>query len=715
MLLPAPQVLAQAQRTYLNSGFELPVLTPGACYRQMDEALVPGWTTTHPVGTPSGNCTDPIGGNGRLIEIWGNGFLGVPARDGLNFAELNATVPSRLYQNVCLINGEEISWRFGHRGRTSTTVADVMAYNVGASVPIVQVSTTANGTVTAAPVVSQGTADPPAVGGGGWRDYSGRFTYSGATGVTAMGFESISGPGGLTQGNFLDNIQIRLRPFVDFTRASSSTPESASNNLPTLRVNGQAFAAFTITVQISGGTAVLGTDYSTPGNSTTMTINVPAGIYDGVSAGSLFALPITVLQDTTSEPAETILLQIQPAAAPAPFLIQSSTTCGAPGQSTYTYTIVDDDGAVSVTKNAGTPVPVAGNPAQVDVPFTIVVTNTATVTSNYSLTDIAGLDPDASVAEASFTLNGGTPTTLGGSGPWTLQPQWRSLGVGDSDTYVLTLRLDIARGGSTDNDRCGPAGGGLGLRNDASVQVQAPAPAPTFSASACVDTPTPTWATLNKTVSARALAADQFLVRTMASGNMVASAQTTGTATTASTGAVVLAAGSVLQFDEALVGGGELIHYASSIACTNAATGSSTTLPSGIGTDGQGRRRWPEISTRAGDDITCTITNTPTPIDLSISKTNNSGALMPGQSTTYVLTVTHHGDGGRSVSGATVRDVVPSSLSCPASNVVTCSGPAGACPTSGLSVGNLTSPGGLALGTLAAGASVTLSLTCTVQ
>ncbi|MCA0392776.1 MAG: DUF11 domain-containing protein [Proteobacteria bacterium] len=712
----ASPAAAQAQRTYVNSGFEQPVLLPGTCYRQLDEALVPGWTTTHPVGAPSGNCTSPIGGNGRLIELWATGFLGVPSRAGNNFAELNASAASRLYQNVCLINGESINWRFSHRGRDSTTVPDVMDYNIGASMPIVRVSTTSNGTVTTAPVVSQGTANAPANGGNGWRDYSGTFTYNGATGVTSMGFESISAAGGVTQGNFLDNIQIELRPFVDFARASSSTPESSSSNLPTLRVNGQAFAAFTITVQITGGTATLGTDYTTPGNSTTMTINVPPGTYDGVSAGSLFALPITVLQDALVEPSETILLQIQPPAAPAPFLIQSSNTCGAAGQATYTYTIVDDDSAVSVTKNAGTPVPVAGNPAQVDVPYTIVVTNTATsVATNYALQDIAGLDPDTSVAAASFTRNGGASTALPAAGPWTLQPQWRTLAIGASDTYVLTLRINIARGGSTGNDQCGPTGAGLGLFNTATVQAQAPTtPHPTFTASACVDTPTPVWATLNKNVTSRFSATDQFLIRTASGGNVVASAQTSGTGTTATTGVVVITAGNVLQFNESLVAGGVPANYSSTIACSNAAAGSPTALPSGAGTDVADRRQWPEVSTRSGDDITCTITNGPPPIDLAIAKTNNATALIQGDSTTYLLTVSNLST-TRAVTGPVVRDAPQQGLTCPAANVVTCTGPSGACPGGGLTVGTLTSAGGITLGTLAAGASLTLQFTCTVQ
>ena len=199
---------AQVQRSYLNPGFEQPTLVPpattGGCYILISDALVPGWNTTHPTGTPSGNCIPPSPNpNGRLIELWLTNFNGVPARSGNNFAELNAAAASRMYQNVCLINSETIRWRFSHRGRGSNTIPDVMDYNVGASVPIVRVNTTANGAMpNGAPVAFQGTVNTPSGITTGWRGFTGQFTYAGATGINSMGFEAISaGSGNNTVGN----------------------------------------------------------------------------------------------------------------------------------------------------------------------------------------------------------------------------------------------------------------------------------------------------------------------------------------------------------------------------------------------------------------------------------------------------------------------------------------------------------------------------------
>jgi hypothetical protein len=122
-------VQAQVQRSFLNTSFEQPVLAGGACFAQVYDNAVPFWTTTSPTGTPIGSCTQPVGGTASgLIEIWANSFNGVPARDGVQFAELNADQPSALYQNVCINNGETVSWALSHRGRAGP---DTMVFVLG--------------------------------------------------------------------------------------------------------------------------------------------------------------------------------------------------------------------------------------------------------------------------------------------------------------------------------------------------------------------------------------------------------------------------------------------------------------------------------------------------------------------------------------------------------------------------------------------------------
>lgn len=108
----------------------------------------------------------------------------------------------------------------------------------------------------------------------------------------------------------------------------------------------------------------------------------------------------------------------------------------------------------------------------------------------------------------------------------------------------------------------------------------------------------------------------------------------------------------------------------------------------------------------------------PTSVDLRISKTNTpaSGAsdlagdtLNRGQSTTYSIVVTNAGTS--SVIAAVLRDPAASRTGLTCTTPPVCSG--AACPVSPISLAALDA--GIALGTLVAGASVTVTLSCTVN
>lgn len=727
MVMLSPQAVAQVQRNFVNLGFEQPAMTTAGCRVYINASQVPGWQTTHPNQNTENNGGCVVAGGlgtspGPIIELWrtprNNDSGGiVNARNGTQIAELNAAASSRIFQNVCLINGERVEWRFSHRGRSSATTRDLADMKIGASSTIVRVGTTNNGAINT-PVVSQGVVDTPvnAPGNPSWVDYRGRFNYAGATGTTNMGFESV---GGSTSGNLLDDIQIELAPFVEFTQPSSSTPEGASNNLPTLRINGTAYTAFNVTVQVTGGTATLGVDFSTPDNSPTMTIAVPPGNYDGTSSGSLFPLPITITQDALVEGNETIELRVQPSSAAFPaYQLSSSSVCGGAPQAMWIYTIVDDDSSINVSKNAAAPVPVAGQPTQFDVTYTLTVNNPTSLPANYSLTDTPGLETNVSIVSASYALNGGASTSLAGSGPWTLQPQWRTLNSLQTDTYVLTVRININRGGSSTNDNCAsPSTVGSGLHNSASAVLQGTPTNTTFTASACRNTPTPVWVTLSKQLVARAIASDQVQVRLLSAGTPAATTTTTGNASpaTASTGLVVLPAGNTLQFDEAVKTNGTgadqvPLNYATQLLCSNANSASTTVLPGGSGTALATRQQWAEFTPAGGDDLDCVITNSPVRADLSITKTNGppGGNLVAGATTTYQIVVRNNGPAA--ANNSVVSDPVAPGLSCTTNP--TCTATGAACPGS-LAITTLQGTG-LVIPSLPNGGVVTFLLTCTV-
>jgi hypothetical protein len=365
MLIPFQAAFAQ-QRAIANPSIEQPVITGDNI--QLNADLVPGWLTTHPVRT-----------NGRLIEIWKSGFNGVNAATdaGNQFAELNADAISMIYQSVCMTNGESFTYSFLHRGRDSGSTRDKAQFRIGiptglptGSIPadtysysILNVGTTNDGDYDTP--TGSGTFDTtPNNAGNGWRRYSGRYTYTGPTRMVNIGFRSISGAGGDTLGNFLDDWQIQLAPYLEFSASSDSGAEGTGTtntpaNRPGIRIGGNVTSPVTVTVKYTGGTATLGEDFSMTvpynyGNMTdTVVINIPIGTYDGASESSIFRIPLSIGTDMSLEADETANFQVTNVTGAA---VANLSTCTAAPISTMSYTILNDDlttaGGVDITGRA---------------------------------------------------------------------------------------------------------------------------------------------------------------------------------------------------------------------------------------------------------------------------------------------------------------------------------------------------------------------------
>lgn len=365
LLLNLNSVFAQ-QRAIANPSIEQPVIDGSNI--QLNADLVPGWLTTHPVRT-----------NGRLIEIWKNGFNGVNTATGAGdqFAELNADAISMIYQSVCMTNGESFSYSFLHRGRDSRTERDKAQFRLGIpsglpsgslpadsySYPILNVGTTNNGSYDTPTGFGSFNATP-ANAGNGWRRYSGTYTYTGPTRIVNIGFRSISGAGGDTLGNFLDDWQIQLAPYLEFSASNDSGNEGTGGtntpaNRPGIRIGGSFTSNVTVTVKYTSGTAALGEDFSMTvpyqyGNMTdTIVITIPPGTYDGASESSIFRIPFSVGTDMSLEADETANFQVTNVTGAA---VANLSTCTAAPISTMSYTILNDDlttaGGVDLTGRA---------------------------------------------------------------------------------------------------------------------------------------------------------------------------------------------------------------------------------------------------------------------------------------------------------------------------------------------------------------------------
>jgi uncharacterized repeat protein (TIGR01451 family) len=635
-LLLAPAAQAQVQRTLVNLGFEQPALGAPACFRIISETIVPGWTTDHPViATQTLTCANAnIPGapaSGPAMEFWTNGFNATPPRNGVQHVELNASASSRLSQSVCLVNGEQVNWIFSHRGRGSDTVQDVMSYLVGGS-QIVRVGTTNTG-AGGVLVTSQGTAASVA-GPNGWRDYSGAFTYTGATGTTSLGFQSIStGSGSNTVGNFLDDIQISLRPFVEFVQAANTKAESTAGNdanIPRIRVSGTVPAGgMTVVVVITGGTATLGVDYTTPGNSTTLNVAVPAGAYDGTGPDSEFVLPVTLIADAIPDPDETITFALPaPAVAPPPYLLASTTTCGGSVLVNNTLTITDEVARLTLVKSVVSR-PVAGTSG-----FTISIGQAGNTVASAS-TGLGTGTANGSATTGERLVTPGIEVTLS-----------EVLQAGSTQAFNqfdASLACSNATGGSPTVLPSGlSAAGSWTLTPAADDQI-------TCTLTNAARAPT---VTVVKSVGIRANAADQFTVGVLQlPATPLGSATTVGAGTSANTGPIALPSLSAsYAITDAMAAGSPSVlnQYAATIACSNARPGAPAAVPVTGSAPSWG------FSAAAGDIITCTVGNTRIAPRLVLSKALAAARL----SATDQFRMSIAGPGGSSAnttgSGATI-------------------------------------------------------------
>ncbi|PHR64112.1 CshA/CshB family fibrillar adhesin-related protein [Alcanivorax sp.] len=350
--LTSASAVAAVQRGFVNLSFEAPQISTGSpCRASIGHDLIPGWITDHPldnqnVSCPPGYSGPAYSGNARLIEMWrgprelSSGQGNIAARNGQQFAELNAEALSKLTQDICLIQGEQVAWRFSHNGRNSSP--DSMVFSVGSQDVIrARTSRTGSGNVqncysgTCNPVQSQ---QMTTGGRTRWADYSGTFTYSAPTGDTVVGFESAGGSS--TNGNFLDDIQLVLKPVIEFQSQQYQSTEGAgtATNMNVVVIGTVPAGGLTLNFEVNpASTAVLGTDYWIDGGTnSSFSIPVPAGEYEEY----LVEIPITVRAENGQIDADK-WFEIDLAESPGDYNLVSSSACGAAGNALSRFTVLD--------------------------------------------------------------------------------------------------------------------------------------------------------------------------------------------------------------------------------------------------------------------------------------------------------------------------------------------------------------------------------------
>lgn len=347
LLLLAAPAAAQVPRSIGNTGFEEPVLSgqSGGCYAQLGSQQVPAWRTSHPVSLGTNTCGDPASERGPLIELW---QYPDAAREGLQFAEINASANSRLSQPLCIANGEVVRWQLSHRARSGTDTMSVNINGTANEVMRAATNTFGNGTVLSCGggAVGNATCRQAAVIGV-WGDYAGEFTWTGPTSVQTLGFQSIStGTGNLAVGNFLDQIQVFLVPYVEFSTTSLSASETSGSVEVALRVSGVLEFDLNVGVAVdtAASTATRGVDFDTPNGAELFVVQVPAGQYGG---GTDIPITLPLMDDRELEDGEVIALRVLPSDQ---YAIASTTTCGAAPAGTVQVLLASDDVWMAVEK-----------------------------------------------------------------------------------------------------------------------------------------------------------------------------------------------------------------------------------------------------------------------------------------------------------------------------------------------------------------------------
>jgi hypothetical protein len=161
-----------------NGGFEVPGVAAGD-EAPFPAAQVPPWQTTDVIGQ---------------IEIWGDGFQGVPAGEGVDFAEINANSAGTLYQDVVTTPGQTMHWSLLHRARIGTDVMHVLIGDANTADPASD---------TGWDFISADISDDTTA----WGAHEGDYVVPAGQTCTRFAFRAVSsGAGDPSFGNFLDAV-----------------------------------------------------------------------------------------------------------------------------------------------------------------------------------------------------------------------------------------------------------------------------------------------------------------------------------------------------------------------------------------------------------------------------------------------------------------------------------------------------------------------------
>jgi hypothetical protein len=198
-----------------------PVVTEMICNGSF-EINNPGANNYSIYGLTAAMCWKALGE--QFLEVWGNGFLGIPAYNGSVYIEMNVNTANTYFQDFTVAANDSLTISFAHRSRSTTEQITATIGPVGGPQTIIQTSTLTPGN--------------------GWVYYTRGHKIPNNPINTTYRLSIISNTGGGT-GNLLDAVSVKKNsrittsyfgPRVDFFTETQFS-QLSKNNWSTFQVN----------------------------------------------------------------------------------------------------------------------------------------------------------------------------------------------------------------------------------------------------------------------------------------------------------------------------------------------------------------------------------------------------------------------------------------------------------------------------------------------
>ncbi|WP_180174967.1 DUF11 domain-containing protein [Acinetobacter sp. YH01022] len=398
-----PQNNQRIQRSFINMDLQKPTLT--ANYELLDanptlvgtSKYIPGWRTTHkrysgkeyPMEFWKGGGPDGISNNPNVTNNATNQYI-----------ELNAEEASNIYQSICLLPDDSFTWSFDHA--TRSVASEQAEFYIGK----------VNGR-TVSKVMSIGLS-PTHTTTKTWSN-TGKKNFSLAGVIAQAGkyefiFEART-YNNITYGNFIDNVNVQLKPAIEFSASSGVVLESDIGKTHSVDFNivGNVKQDLTVKFIIDNSSisnaAILGKDYELyqvnlingTEQLTPITVNSINGNYsfdyvikynpllDYDNGVVVKGLVIKVKNNEIIDGDKVIPFGLDSIQSGGAVITSTGELCGNTPVSSFNYLIQDDDTDLSLTKTLNEKAPLPED----TVSYDLILENKARgIASNVILKDV---------------------------------------------------------------------------------------------------------------------------------------------------------------------------------------------------------------------------------------------------------------------------------------------------------------------------------------